>query len=144
MNSKSLKKSAIAFTLLLAMGSVGFNSAYGYGGNGGGANPKVAICHNGNTITVAKSAVAAHLKHGDTKGACVALSQATTPAPLVLGASTSQGNKGHQYLPFLTSMNSILLSIQSSSKKGDISNEDATKFTNQLASSISAFMALFR
>lgn len=31
---------------------------------------KVTICHNGNTIEVDQSAVAAHLAHGDTLGAC--------------------------------------------------------------------------
>ncbi len=31
---------------------------------------KVTLCHNGNTIEVAKSAVDAHLAHGDTLGAC--------------------------------------------------------------------------
>lgn len=52
----------------------------GYGGSGGSA--KVTICHNGNTLKVAKSAVAAHVKHGDTKGAC-------TVAPQVLGETTT-------------------------------------------------------
>lgn len=32
--------------------------------------PKVTICHKGNTITVALPAVDAHLRHGDTLGAC--------------------------------------------------------------------------
>src|SRR3954453_22556845 len=31
---------------------------------------KVTICHKGHTITVDESAVPAHLKHGDTRGAC--------------------------------------------------------------------------
>src|SRR3954453_8018203 len=31
---------------------------------------KVTICHNGHTITVDENAVPAHLKHGDTRGAC--------------------------------------------------------------------------
>ena len=34
---------------------------------------KVTICHKGKTtITVAESAVAAHIAHGDAMGACVA------------------------------------------------------------------------
>lgn len=38
----------------------------GYGGQ-----DKVVICHNNkNTLTVATPAVAAHLAHGDTLGAC--------------------------------------------------------------------------
>ena len=62
-------------------GSLFANTASaGYGGSG--TATKVVICHNGNTIKVAKSAVPAHLGHGDTKGACV-------PTPVVLGASTS-------------------------------------------------------
>jgi hypothetical protein len=32
--------------------------------------PKVTICHNGHSITVAQSAVPAHLAHGDTVGPC--------------------------------------------------------------------------
>ncbi len=52
----------------------------GYGGNGGSS--KATICHKGKTIKVAQSAVAAHIKHGDTKGACLAVAQ-------VLGESTS-------------------------------------------------------
>jgi hypothetical protein len=46
-------------------------------GNGNGVNPpppaqeeKVTLCHKGHTITVAASAVPAHLAHGDTLGAC--------------------------------------------------------------------------
>jgi hypothetical protein len=32
--------------------------------------PKVTICHNGHSITVAQSAVPTHLAHGDTVGPC--------------------------------------------------------------------------
>jgi len=32
--------------------------------------PKVAICHEGETISVSASAVNAHLAHGDTLGPC--------------------------------------------------------------------------
>lgn len=141
MNSKSLKKSVVAFALLLVMGSVGFNSAYGYGGNGSGTRTKVTICHNGNTITVAGSAVAAHLKHGDTRGACVAT---PNPVPLVLGISTTGGQTGQQYLPLLNSVNTILMSVQSGNQNGDISDEEATKLASQLGSVIAAFKALFR
>lgn len=143
MNSISLKKSAVAFFVLLAVGSVGFSTAYGYGGGGGGTKTKVTICHNGNTISVAKSAVAGHLKHGDTRGACAVVSPVGNPAPLVLGATT-RGNVNQQYLPVFTSVNTILMTVQSSNEKGDISNEDAAKLTSQLASVISALMALFR
>ena len=40
------------------------------------AGSKKTICHNGQTITISKNALKAHLKHGDTKGACPA-----PPAP---------------------------------------------------------------
>lgn len=42
-----------------------------------GPPPKVAICHKGHTLSVAEAAVAAHLAHGDTLGACP---QTSTPA----------------------------------------------------------------
>jgi hypothetical protein len=32
--------------------------------------PKVVVCHRLRTITIAQPAVAAHLQHGDTLGAC--------------------------------------------------------------------------
>jgi hypothetical protein len=34
------------------------------------AQERVAICHRGQTITVARPAVPAHIAHGDTEGAC--------------------------------------------------------------------------
>jgi hypothetical protein len=43
-----------------------------------GSDAKVAVCHadgaNGHTITIARSAVAAHLAHGDSLGACQSVS----------------------------------------------------------------------
>ena len=36
----------------------------------GKGREKVTLCHNGHTITVAKPAVPAHLRHGDTLGPC--------------------------------------------------------------------------
>jgi hypothetical protein len=41
---------------------------------------RVTICHKGQTITVAEPAVAAHLRHGDTVGACGAGADAGTGA----------------------------------------------------------------
>jgi hypothetical protein len=32
--------------------------------------PKVTICHKGHTITISEAALPAHLRHGDTRGAC--------------------------------------------------------------------------
>jgi hypothetical protein len=39
-------------------------------GNGKGKSKKVTICHKGQTVTVSKSALKTHQKHGDTTGAC--------------------------------------------------------------------------
>ena len=76
----------LAIVTLAGAGSTGSlfanTASAAYGGGGGGTATKVTVCHNGNTIKVAKSAVSAHTKHGDTVGACA-------PTPVVLGASTS-------------------------------------------------------
>ena len=40
---------------------------------GGKTKGKVTICHKGQTITIAQSALRAHLKHGDRTGACGAV-----------------------------------------------------------------------
>jgi hypothetical protein len=46
-------------------------SAAKKGGKGKGKGKgKVTICHNGQTITVSKSALKSHLRHGDSMGAC--------------------------------------------------------------------------
>lgn len=48
---------------------------------------KVTICHKGkNTLTISRSALSAHLNHGDTLGAC---SGSTTPTPTTPSATTS-------------------------------------------------------
>jgi hypothetical protein len=50
--------------------------------------PKVTICHKGHTITIAEPALPAHLRHGDTRGACgVAGAGAQQSAGGTLGAS---------------------------------------------------------
>jgi len=41
----------------------------GDGGSGNGQK-KVALCHKGKTLTIGESAADAHLRHGDTLGAC--------------------------------------------------------------------------
>ena len=46
----------------------------------------VVLCHNGKTIRVSPNAVADHLRHGDTLGACGAT---TTAAPTTTGAPTT-------------------------------------------------------
>ncbi len=48
-----------------------FNAFAGSGGNlTQRAADKVAVCHNGQTLTIANSALKAHLAQGDTEGAC--------------------------------------------------------------------------
>ena len=69
----------------------------------GGKQPKVALCHHTGskkhplqTITVAKPAVKAHLRHHDTLGACQPAA-ATTTATTTTTSTTSGGDtsKGH-------------------------------------------------
>ena len=74
--------------------------------DGGGKQQKVAMCHRTGskkhplqTITVAKPAVKAHLRHHDTLGACPAGS-ATTATSTTSGDDSSSGHgkshgKGH-------------------------------------------------
>lgn len=58
--------------------------------------PKVTICHKGHTITIAEPALPAHLRHGDTRGACGVAGAANTQTNAgVLGSAASGGN-----LPF--------------------------------------------
>jgi hypothetical protein len=54
---------------------------------------KVTICHNGHTISISQSALAAHLRHGDTIGPCGVLgaSATRTQGGGALGASASGG-----------------------------------------------------
>ena len=63
------------------------------GGNGGGGAvilppAKVTICHKGETIEVASSALNAHGQHGDSMGKCVVVETPKTPQGLVLGVTT--------------------------------------------------------
>ena len=52
---------------------------------------KVTICHNGHTISISQSALAAHRRHGDTIGPCGVLgaSASRTPGGGTLGATAS-------------------------------------------------------
>ena len=54
---------------------------------------KVTICHNGHTISISQSALAAHRRHGDTIGPCGVLgaSASRTLGGGALGASASGG-----------------------------------------------------
>ena len=63
---------ALAVCTVVALTALG---GVGSAKNGGSAGQyqygaKVTICHKGHTITVGKAAVPAHLRHGDTTGAC--------------------------------------------------------------------------
>jgi hypothetical protein len=74
-----------AFTGLLTLGADSTEAKNG--GHGKGKNKKgkkVTLCHKGQTITVAKSAVKGHRKHGDTAGPCPAGPTGPTPAGPVL------------------------------------------------------------
>jgi len=51
-------------------GGKGKGKHKGHGKGKGKGKEKVTICHKGQTITVARPAVRAHLAHGDTEGAC--------------------------------------------------------------------------
>jgi hypothetical protein len=63
------------------------------------AQPKVTVCHNGHTITIARAALPAHLRQGDIPGPCppggVAGATATRISGGVLGTSATSGK-----LPF--------------------------------------------
>jgi len=60
---KSNRKKLLLWVVVL--GCVNFVSP-SYSGD----DDKVTLCHKGHTIRVAKSAVRAHLAHGDSLGAC--------------------------------------------------------------------------
>jgi hypothetical protein len=61
------------------------------GNNGGNkrcnGQERVTICHKGKTITVSDCAVPAHLRHGDSVGACEATT--TTPEPTTTTTTTT-------------------------------------------------------
>lgn len=61
---KSNRKKLLGLAVVL--GCVSFISPSSYSDN----DEKVTICHKGRTLKVAKSAVRAHLAHGDTMGPC--------------------------------------------------------------------------
>jgi hypothetical protein len=68
-----------AFGGLLTLGTGSTEAKQGGKGKGKGKNTKgkkVTLCHQGQTITVSKSAVKGHKKHGDTAGPC-----ASAPPP---------------------------------------------------------------
>lgn len=60
-------------------------------GNHGNGTTKMTICHKGQTITVGAPAVSAHVKHGDTTGACGGGTATTTDttAPIISAVSAT-------------------------------------------------------
>ena len=67
----------ISIIILLALSSVSLNAV--------GANMKQQLCHDGKTIIVSKSAVSAHLGHGDLLGSCSGTWQGSDePAAVVM------------------------------------------------------------
>jgi hypothetical protein len=90
---------------LVAFGGVGLakNSPSGAQYQYPGANQyKVTICHHTHskkkpmhTITVSANAVKAHLKHGDTLGACPAAAPAASTTAPTHGNNGDNGNHGN-------------------------------------------------
>jgi hypothetical protein len=62
---------------------------------GNSKNQKVEICHKGKTICVSEHAVAAHLKHGDSRGRCSANEETNTG--LAISPNPSRGQVTVQY-----------------------------------------------
>jgi len=61
----------LAIAALMAVSMAGGSTGAIAAGKGKNHNNhRVTICHNGQTITVDRHAVKAHLRHGDTLGAC--------------------------------------------------------------------------
>jgi len=60
--------------ILLVLSSVSLNAV--------SANNKQEVCHKGKEISVAQSAISAHMNHGDTLGACIE----TLPDPDTMAA----------------------------------------------------------
>ena len=62
------------------MAAVTLVALSGFGQGALAAADKVTICHKGETLSVASSAVSAHMQHGDVEGACVAAPPPVPPA----------------------------------------------------------------
>ncbi len=61
---------ALAGALAIGLLVVGVAAAAGPGKGKGKGREKVVLCHKGHTIRVGRPAVRAHMRHGDTPGAC--------------------------------------------------------------------------
>jgi hypothetical protein len=78
---------AMVVVTLLGVVTVAFAAQDG----GGLGQEKVTICHKGHTITVGFPAQAAHLKHGDTDGACGQPASPSTTGTTSTTAGTTTG-----------------------------------------------------
>jgi len=80
------------------MAAVTLAALTGFGQGALAAANKVTICHKGETLSVAGSAVSAHMQHGDVEGACVAapppVPPANTIAAVVMMRCEPQGDAG--------------------------------------------------
>lgn len=65
----ALAVAVCAVTAFAALGGVGLAQTSGGPGKGQ-YGKKVQVCHKGKTISISKSALPAHLRHGDTAGTC--------------------------------------------------------------------------
>jgi len=54
---------------------------------------KITICHNGRTIAVARRKLKRHLKHGDTRGACLTATPPAGPTPPAFCADKDDGTE---------------------------------------------------
>ena len=65
----ALAVAVCAVTAFAALGGVGLAQTSGGPGKGQ-YGKKVQVCHKGKTISISKSALPAHLRHGDAAGTC--------------------------------------------------------------------------
>lgn len=68
----ALAVAVCAVTAFAALGGVGLAQTAGGPGKGQ-YGKKVQICHKGKTISISKSALPAHLRHGDAAGTCASV-----------------------------------------------------------------------
>ena len=68
----ALAVAVCAVTAFAALGGVGLAQTSGGPGKGQ-YGKKVQVCHKGKTISISKSALPAHLRHGDAAGTCASV-----------------------------------------------------------------------
>jgi hypothetical protein len=81
----------------------------GKGKRKGKDKQKVTICHNGQTITVSKSALKAHKKHGDTTGACPTQDSSPVAGVTCPGPGNSALSGSRRFAQTFVALNSGLL-----------------------------------